>query len=670
MSKTVLFLNMFPDYQPPESLYGLLSQAAITAADIDPEKRTVSVVMRSETYIPQKLLFKAAGDICAVYGLRDLYIQPVYPGSQLQNMEPEDLMQLFVSENSMARGSLAGASWTWEGETLHIDLPANGKDTLLECIPAVRRRLLDQFGVQVHIEIKAGQNLQGKALFEAMEAMRSNVITTLPKTGEAPKKEAAPVDNGAIYGKSFKGKTVPMKDMSLDMGIIIVEGRVFAVEHKELKKRNAWVINFDVTDNTSSVRVSRFLENKEAEPILQGVKNGAVLKIQGKLLVDNYTNETVLKPFAIMPGEMPKRKDLAEGEKRVELHLHTSMSNMDALTNTKSVIKQAAAWGHRAIAITDHGCCQSFTDALHTVEGWGGNLKVAGTDIDFKILHGCEGYYMNDLDDRIVVRGKTDIPFDGEFVAFDLETTGLSSINDRITEVGAVILKNGKEIDRFQTLVDPERLLTPENTELTGITNEMLKGQPKIEEILPKFLEFVGDRPLVAHNAAFDIGFIRAECERQKIHRSFTYADTLILARILMPELSKHKLNIVADALSLPEFNHHRAADDAMTCGLIMAKFMDMLRERDVHNLQAINPYVMTMERETPLGKRRPNHIILFAKNQMGLRNLYHLISNSNLQFFKRFPWMPKSELMKYREGLIIGSACEAGELFKAVIDH
>ena len=671
MSKSVFFLNMFPDYQPPEPLLGMLSQAAITAADIDPERRSVTVEVASDTYIPQKLLQKAAGDISAAYDLRSLQIEPVYPASELQSMDTEDLMQLFVAENSMTRGSLAGASWNWEDKTLHIGLVANGKDMLIECVPAVRRKLAQQFAVQVEIQIEAGQNLEGKALFDAMETMRSNLITKLPSSGgAAPKKEAVPVDNGAIYGKPFKGKTVPMKDMSLDMGIIIVEGRVFAVEHKELKKRNAWVINFDITDNTSSIRVSRFLENKEAEPILQGVKNGGVFKIQGKLLVDNFTNETVLKPFAIMPGEMPKRKDLHEGEKRIELHLHTSMSNMDALTNTKSVIKQAAAWGHRAIAITDHGCCQSFTDALHTVEGWGGNLKVAGTDTDFKILHGCEGYYFNDLDDRIVVRGKTDIPFDGEFVAFDLETTGLSSLNDRITEVGAVVIKNGKEVDRFQTLVDPERLLTAENTELTGITNEMLKGQPKIEEILPKFLEFVGDRPLVAHNAAFDIGFIRAECERQNLQRSFTYADTLVLSRIMMPQLSKHKLNIVADALSLPEFNHHRAADDAMTCGLIMARFMEQLREQGVENLQGINPYVMSMERETPLGKRRPNHIILFAKNQMGLRNLYHLISNSNLKFFKRFPWMPKSEIMKYREGLIIGSACEAGELFKAVIDH
>ena len=670
MSKAVFFLNMFPDYQPSEPLLGILSQTAITAADIDPETRSVTVAISSKVYIPQKLLSQAEGDIMAAYGLRRLRIEPVYPADQLHCIDDEDLMQLFVSENSMTRGSLAGAKWTWQGNTLQIDLVANGKDILLECTGSVRRRLAEQFGVQVEIQIQAGKNLEGKALFEAMETMRSEVIISLPKTGEATKKEAAPVESGAIFGKPFKGKAVSMKDMSLDMGIIIVEGRVFAVEHKELKKRNAWVINFDVTDNTSSVRVSRFLENKEAAPILEGVKNGSVLKIQGKLLVDNYTNETVLKPLSIMPGEMPKRKDTAEGMKRVELHLHTSMSNMDALTETKAAIKQAAAWGHKAIAITDHGCVQSFTDALHTVEAWGGGPKVAGTDDVIKILYGCEGYYMNDMDDRIVVRGKTDIPFGGEFVAFDLETTGLSSMNDRITEVGAVILKDGKEVDRFQTLVDPERLLSAENTELTGITNEMLKAQPKIEEVLPKFLEFVGDRPLVAHNAAFDIGFIRAECERQNIKRSFTYADTLILSRILMPQLSKHKLNIVADALSLPEFNHHRAADDAMTCGLIMARFMKMLAEQGIDHLQQINPYVMGMERETPLGKRRPNHIILFAKNQMGLRNLYHLVSNSNLKFFKRFPWMPKSEIMKYREGLIIGSACEAGELFKAVIEH
>ena len=559
MKEQVFFLNMFPDYEPPEELKEALSQAAIVAADIDMENRGVHVLLHSDIYIPRRLLADSARDIQLLYGLRNLVLDAAHPAHQLQSIEKEELMNLFVSRNSMTRGSLAGARWDWDGNNLAIHLRANGKDAICELIPQVEQELRERFAADVHITVEAGNDLEGKALFEAMENIRTQALGDAPalaKKAAAPDKKAAPPSD-AIYGKPFKGNAVRMDSLSMDMGTVIVEGKVFNVDHKELKKRNAWVVKFDMTDNTGSVRVNRFFEAGEAKPFIENVKVGSVFRVQGKLVEDRFENEMVLKPYAMMPGEMPKRKDMAVGEKRVELHLHTSMSNMDALTSTKAAIKQAAAWGHKAIAITDHGCCQSFTDALHTVEGWGGNLKVAGTDTDFKILHGCEGYYFNDLDDRIVVRGKTDMPFDGEFVAFDLETTGLSSINDRITEVGAVILKNGKEIDRFQTLVDPERLLTAENTELTGITNEMLKGQPKIEEILPKFLDFVGDRPLVAHNAAFDIGFIRAECERQKIQRSFTYADTLILARILMPELNKHKLNIVADALSLPAWYGH-----------------------------------------------------------------------------------------------------------------
>ena len=272
----------------------------------------------------------------------------------------------------------------------------------------------------------------------------------------------------------------------------------------------------------------------------------------------------------MMPGSMPKRQDTAPGMKRVELHLHTTMSNMDALTDTAAAVKQAAAWGHRAIAITDHGVAQSFPDAMKAAS----KAKVAGTNENIKILYGCEGYYVNDVDDRIVVHGDQDMTFDQEFVAFDLETTGLSSRTDRIIEIGAVVFKDGKEIDRFQTFVDPEQKLEKKIVDLTGITDEMLVGAPKIEEILPKFLEFVGGRVLVAHNSDFDTGFIRAECQRQGLPYNYTAADTLILSQNLLPQLNKFKLNIVSDALSLPDFNHHRAADDAVTCGLIMDRLM------------------------------------------------------------------------------------------------
>ena len=663
---------MFPDYEPPEALHAALSQAAIAAADISAEDRSVYVVVHSEYYIPQRLMDQAAKEIAALYGLRRMELTATHPASELTKIEPEELMNLFVQRDSMARGSLAGAKWDWEGEHLTVHLAANGKDALMEQVPSVQQVLRERFAVPVTISIETGAALEGKALFDAMETMRGQMMKNLPAASSAKREEkaaASAAPSETFYGKPFKGNAVPMKDLSMDMGTVIVEGKVFAIDHKELKKRNAYVVKFDMTDNTNSVRISKFMEANEAKPILENVNIGSVLRVQGKLIEDRFENEMVLKPYAMQPGSLPKRKDTAEGMKRVELHLHTTMSNMDALTPTDAAIKQAAAWGHRAIAITDHGCCQSFTDALHTVEGRK-PPKVAGTDETIKILYGCEGYYVNDVDDRIVVHGEQDMTFHDEFVAFDLETTGLSSKTDRIIEIGAVILKDGQEIDRFQTFVDPERHLERKIVELTGITEEMLVGAPKIEEVLPKFLDFIGDRVLVAHNSDFDTGFIRAECERQGFDYHYTAADTLILSQNLLRHLNKFKLDIVSNALNLPEFNHHRAGDDAMTCGLIMTKLMAMLEEEyDIHTLQTINPAMVGLRSGGRITDRQARHIILFAKNQVGLRNLYHLISNSNLKHFRRVPRIPKSELLEMREGLIIGSACEAGELFQAMLD-
>ena len=668
MHQSILFLNMFSLYQPPESLESVLSQVAITAADIDPQKRVISVDLAGEKYIPQRLLEEVEQDICRLYNLKALDINPVFPAGELSKVEQEELMGMFVGINSMTRGTLAGARWSWEGTTLNIHLKANGKAELEECKAVVCNNLTQRFGTNVDIQIIPGESLEGQALFDAMQQIRGDIMRDLPKATPATKAEPAAQSSDAIFGKSFRGSPVSMDRLSLDMGFVIVEGKVFNIENKELSKRNAWVINIDITDNTSSVRISRFLENREAKPILDNIKLGSVIKVQGKLLVDNYTNEMVLKPNSIIAGTMPKREDTAEGLKRVELHMHTNMSNMDALTSTTAAIKQAAAWGHRAIAITDHGCVQSFTEALHVIEDWKGAPKVAGTDEDIKILYGCEGYYINDVDDKVAVKGCRNMDFHEEFVAFDLETTGLSSRTDRIIEIGAVIMKDGKEIDRFQTFVDPKCQLSKETTELTGITQEMLVGAPGLEEALPKFLEFVGSRVLVAHNADFDTSFIRAACQQLGYEYNFTSVDTLVLAQNLMPQLKRFKLNLVADALSLPEFNHHRAADDAVICGLIMVKFLQMLNDMGVSDLQQINKAMEQVRSEHRSDSRHAQHIILFAKNQQGLRNLYHLISDANLKHFKRVPRILKSELIKLREGIIVGSACENNELFQAVV--
>ena len=672
MENTTLFLNMFPDFAPPEALLPVLSQAAIVAGEIDPVKRGVSLVLHTENYIPQWELDGVAQAVAGLYGLESLHLQAVHPASQLTKIHPRELMELFVREDSLSRAALAGAGWRWEGNTLHIQLRANGKKALEACVPGVCRSLGERFAAQAQVEIHCGENLEGTQLYAAMEQMRQNMMESIPQpgSGKAPEKaQSQPQQtqqSQTIYGKPFQGKPIPMSEVDLNQGFVIVEGKVFHVEHKELKKNNAWVINFDMTDYTGSVRVNRYMDNNEAKPILEAIREGSVIQVKGKPTENRYDNEMVLKPFGIMPGSMPKRQDTATEGKRVELHLHTTMSNMDALTNTTEAVKQAAAWGHRAIAITDHGCVQSFPDAMKAAS----KAKVAGTDENIKILYGCEGYYVNDVDDRVVVHGSGDMEFDGEYVAFDLETTGLSSQKDEIIEIGAVRMQGGKELERFQTFVNPGRRLEQKIVELTGITDAMLTDAPSIETVLPEFLEFVGDRVLVAHNADFDTGFIREACRKQGLSYGFTSVDTLILSQNLLPHLNKFKLDVVSNALSLPDFNHHRAGDDAVTCGLIFHKLTDKLRELELSRLQEINPAMMGLRSQSRLDNRHARHIILFAKNQVGLRNLYHLISDANLKYFKRVPRIPKSELLRYREGLIIGSACEAGELFQAILDN
>ena len=670
MNEKVQFWNMFALYQPPEQEAALFAQAAVRAAQIDPVKRIVMVEMEAPGYIPERIIQSVSRQIEEHYGLERLEIYQYFPESELAKLEPGELTAMFVAEDSICRGTLAGAKYEWEGTDLTIRLRANGKDTLEACIPAVRQRLNAMFAAQVSVSVVSGKDLQGQALYDAMEKIRSEAVIHQAKPVFVEKKTAPAASAGGsadtIYGKPFRATPVPMKDIKLDMGIVTVEGKVFSVEHRELKKRNAWVVNFDMTDDTNSIRINRFMEANEAKPILEQVSVGTVLKVQGKLVINQFDNEMVLKPYAIMAGHMEKRRDTAEGMKRVELHLHTTMSNMDALTPTAAAVKQAAAWGHRAIAITDHGVVQSFPDAMKAAS----KAKVAGTDQNIKILYGVEGYFVNDVDDRIVVHGQQDHPLDGEFVAFDLETTGLSSREDTIIEIGAVRMKGGQELARFQTFVDPGRMLERKIVDLTGITDDMLVGAPKIEEVLPQFLEFVGDSPLIAHNADFDTGFIREAAKRQGLKFTSTSVDTLILSQNLLPQLNKFKLNIVAEALDLPEFNHHRAADDAVTCGLVFWNLVPRLDEMGIRSLGQINPAMPQLRSKSRIDNRHARHIILFAKNQVGLRNLYHLISDSNLTYFKRVPRIPKSELLQLREGLIIGSACEAGELYQAIMEH
>ncbi len=671
MEKTVHLLDMFRGYQPPEELQAALAQAAVCHAQIDKQVRKITVTIWSECYIANRHLRETEQALEAWFGVRRVKLVPTFPGELLGEMEFADLAHIIVREYPPASSILAGARWTLEGDVLRVQLRANGKSALEPHLPAAARYIREHFGRQVEIVAEPGSIGEAADLFAETERIRRETMQHLELSApvrekEREKKRVQPeIPANLIFGKPFRGEATPMRDLNLDMFRVIVEGKVFAVNHRELKKRNAWVICFDMTDNTGSVRVNQFMESAKAQPILEKVsKPGMFLRIQGKMTFDRYDNEMVLQPQAIMAGELPVRKDTAVGEKRVELHLHTSMSSMDGLTSTAAAVSLAAKWGHKAIAITDHGVLQSYPDAMKAAS----KAKVAGTDENIKILYGVEAYFVNDVDDRVAVHGPGQFPLTAEFVAFDLETTGLSHKTDEITEIGAAIYRDGEIVDQFQTFVNPGRPLTQQIIDLTGITDDMLRDAPSIEEVLPKFLEFCGGRPLAAHNADFDVSFILAACRRLGISYEPTYLDTLILAQNLLPELGKYKLNIVAEALNLPEFNHHRAVDDGMTVAHMLRRFFAMLAEKGVTDVAGINPLMATLRSGARLDGRNARHMILFAKNQTGLRNLYRLVSYSHLKYFKRTPRIPKSELLQWREGLIIGSACEASDLFQAIV--
>ena len=620
------FLNLFSRWQPEGDLAPLASGSVVTGAVIDKTSRSISATVKCKHLPDGRAKLRWEQSLARAYHVDRVELE-LAPAEPVPAAPPQQEPLRAAEE------------------------PARADGTPGEAIPTPEAAAEDP----------------AEAAFRRTEEIRQAALRSIhrAKPKAKPGKEGGKEKKKLIFGqREIKKEPIPMGQLDLDMGTVVVEGDVFATDHKELKKRGAWVVGFDVTDYTGSIRVNKFFPGDEGKPIVDGVKKGQHLLIQGKLNIDRFSGDMVLEPYAIMEAQQERRRDNAP-EKRVELHLHTNMSAMDALTAVgaktdspvgidKNVIKRAEAWGHRAIAITDHGVAHAFPNAWHSAK-------------NIKLLYGVEAYYINDVDDRVVVHGDKEQDFTGEIVCFDIETTGLDRRRDVITEIGAVVLRDGEVAEQFSTFADPERPLTREITELTGITDEMLRGAPSQAEAIGAFLDFVGDRPLAAHNAEFDLGFIAEGCRRMGRPFEPTSIDTLILAQNLLPDLGKYKLDIVAEHLHLPAFHHHRAYDDAATVGYMLVPFFEMLRDKGVHTLQQINP-AMSKLRGGGKARRQPKHLIILAKNQMGLRNLYQLISASYLDHFKRYPIMPKSLINQHREGLIIGSACEAGELFQAVV--
>ena len=467
-------------------------------------------------------------------------------------------------------------------------------------------------------------------------------------------------DPNLVYGRDFDDDPIELRTVVGEMGEITLRGKIISFDTREIRNEKT-IVMFAITDFTDTIMVKMFVRNEQLPEILGEVKSGAFLKIKGVTTIDKFDGELTIGSVTgirKIADFTESRQDTAP-EKRVELHCHTKMSDMDGVSEVSALLKRAHDWGHKAIAITDHGVVQGFPDANHFIER-------LPADDPFKVIYGVEGYLVDDLQDVAVnEKGQS---LHGTFVVFDLETTGFSPIKDKIIEIGAVKVENGKITERFSTFVNPKVPIPFEITKLTSITDQMVLDAPDIETVLPQFLEFVGDAVLVAHNAGFDVGFIEQNCRYQDIQPDFTSVDTVAMARILLPTLSKYKLNVVANALHISLENHHRAVDDAEATAEIFVRFVEMLDERNIRTLTKLNQF--GAKSKDAVKKLPSYHVIILAKNQTGRVNLYSLVSKSHLEYFGRQPRIPKSELSKYREGLIVGSACEAGELYQAILNE
>ena len=459
-----------------------------------------------------------------------------------------------------------------------------------------------------------------------------------------------------IYGRDFEEEAIRIEQIMGEMGEVVIRGQILSMDERPIRGEKT-ILMFSITDFTDTIMVKMFCKNEYLDEIKDGgVAKGAFLKIKGVTTIDRFDSElTIGSVIGIkkIPSFVSTRMDTSP-VKRVELHCHTKMSDMDGVSDVKDIIKRAMKWGHKAIAITDHGDVQAFPDANHAI----------GKDDDFKIIYGMEAYLVDDL--KGLVEHPMGQSFADTFVVFDLETTGFSPSKNQIIEIGAVKVVNGSIAQRFSTFVNPKVPIPFEIEQLTSINDDMVLDAPTIDEILPKFMEFCQDAVMVAHNADFDMSFIKYNCSALGLDCEKTVLDTVALSRVLLPSLNRFKLDTVAKALNISLAHHHRAVDDAACTAEIFVKLVEMLRDRGVETMEDLDQ--MESYTEETIRKMPSYHAIMLAQNDIGRVNLYRLVSDSHIKYYNRRPKIPKSEFMKYREGILLGSACEAGELYRTLL--
>ncbi len=667
-----------------------ISQGELTQLNINKQARLITLAVKFNGLVERNTLFDTEKLITKTLAYHTV-IKPHFPTELFSADYFPQLYAAVRRDIPSINGTLNNAEVRFENNTLTINL-LNGGKTLLDSKgfdKALIKLVSEEFNLYISVnytgtfEVEENSEEYKAAIQDAQEKINRE---NLQKAAEfyqeevetAEKREEKHAENTTVeievregkfatpqiiqssirplYGRSIRGKMIPISSISGDSGRIVVWGDVFDIEKKVTKSGDKNIFTIDITDYTGSTTAKVFNSIKESA-VIDNIKKGDTIVVQGDVEYDKYAGELVVNARSIGTAQKVKVVDNAE-KKRVELHMHTNMSQMDAVTSAGDLVNRAYQWGHKAVAITDHGVAQAFPDAMKAAD------KINKDEEKIKIIYGVEAYFMDDLVES--VKGDADTGFDGTFICFDIETTGLSAARDKITEIGAVKVENGVITDTFSTFANPEMPIPQKITQLTGITDDMVKDAPSQSEAVGAFLEFAGDNVLVAHNAPFDTSFIAKACEDMGKEYNYTSIDTVAISRAILTDIKNCKLDTVAKFLRLGDFNHHRATDDAEMLARIFINLCQRLT--DDYGITKTND-INTKIAGGDFKKLPTYHQIILVKNKTGLKNLYRLISYSHLNYFYKKPRIPKSELVKYREGLIIGSACCAGQLYMAILE-
>ena len=667
-----------------------ISQGELTQLNINKQARLITLTVKFNGLVERNTLFDTEKLITKALAYHTV-IKPHFPTELFSADYFPQLYAAVRRDIPSINGTLNNADVRFENNTLTINL-LNGGKTLLDSKgfdKALIKLISEEFNLYISVnytgtfEVEENSEEYKAAIQDAQEKINRE---NLQKAAEfyqeevetAEKREEKHAENTTVeievregkfatpqiiqssirplYGRSIRGKMIPISSISGDSGRIVVWGDVFDIEKKVTKSGDKNIFTIDITDYTGSTTAKVFNSIKESA-VIDNIKKGDTIVVQGDVEYDKYAGELVVNARSIGTAQKVKVVDNAE-KKRVELHMHTNMSQMDAVTSAGDLVNRAYQWGHKAVAITDHGVAQAFPDAMKAAD------KINKDEEKIKIIYGVEAYFMDDLVES--VKGDADTGFDGTFICFDIETTGLSAARDKITEIGAVKVENGVITDTFSTFANPEMPIPQKITQLTGITDDMVKDAPSQSDAVGAFLEFAGDNVLVAHNAPFDTSFIAKACEDMGREYNYTSIDTVAISRAILTDIKNCKLDTVAKFLRLGDFNHHRATDDAEMLARIFINLCQRLT--DDYGITKTND-INTKIAGGDFKKLPTYHQIILVKNKTGLKNLYRLISYSHLNYFYKKPRIPKSELVKYREGLIIGSACCAGQLYMAILE-